>query len=775
MSKPETSQKKRKNITADTATQVPAAPVEKQTAKKDKGDKTEKPVKNAENKPKNTQKVVAQPKPKEKTEAKPEDDAKKAAQKQKNKEVALRRGVASDPSLKYYFTPLDTPIINEAKEFFAKIAADVYRPIVKPVGGVPHKPAANSTVPEFKVVMNAQSKWRSLAKLAVRCYGYGYVPMALRPREIKPTTTDPLEDIAEGTETAPKKKEKKEKSTQGPLNKPNGSSAEAAIAQLESKKALSRSERKLLNALREGKPLPYEHPAVGIFLPGTHDIAPDIEQCPAHHPAINHALAAVKASIFRTETKGYNDSTGEGHLRYIGLSVATQSLKEEDRNKVQLTLVWNAAGSDAEKPASFDTPAIPNKLPDGKAGLEYVQKNHPELYKLIQDLRIVPKKVKNKSGFHPLWHSIHVNYNNAWSHTNTIYSFDPNSWQHLLGPTAVQEVLPVVALPVLVDDEYNCGKLGFANEASLPAAAAPATTSGSFSRAGANKKVVFDAVEPAKPEPKVEAEQAPKKDAKAEKPATEEKESVKDVVLARPTLCFPPTVFRQANLEGFTRIISSLRQYIPSQSRLVELYGGVGTIGLSVLDRVEYLVCSDENPNNEKAFYTALETVDGVVRDGKAAKYIPKNANDMVAAGALSKSLVMNTDKFKYYPPAPGSKKPDLRNVKREKLTPTDLLPPNVCLVDPPRKGLDSAVLDALALPKLKLPSSGVAGLKKNNQPEGTYLDRLIYVSCGFKALMRDCQQLTTKEGGGWKIQHAEGHVLFPGADHIETLVVFVR
>jgi hypothetical protein len=28
---------------------------------------------------------------------------------------------------------------------------------------------------------------------------------------------------------------------------------------------------------------------------------------------------------------------------------------------------------------------------------------------------------------------------------------------------------------------------------------------------------------------------------------------------------------------------------------------------------------------------------------------------------------------------------------------------------------------------------------------------------------------------GGWKMVHAEAHVLFPGSDHLETLAVFDR
>jgi tRNA/tmRNA/rRNA uracil-C5-methylase (TrmA/RlmC/RlmD family) len=78
----------------------------------------------------------------------------------------------------------------------------------------------------------------------------------------------------------------------------------------------------------------------------------------------------------------------------------------------------------------------------------------------------------------------------------------------------------------------------------------------------------------------------------------------------------------------------------------------------------------------------------------------------------------------------------------------------NLCIVDPPRKGLDKEVVDALIT------------LNQNS-----ILRRLIYISCGFKGFSNDCQQLLTK----WRIIHAEGHVLFPGSDHIETVAIFDR
>jgi tRNA/tmRNA/rRNA uracil-C5-methylase (TrmA/RlmC/RlmD family) len=50
----------------------------------------------------------------------------------------------------------------------------------------------------------------------------------------------------------------------------------------------------------------------------------------------------------------------------------------------------------------------------------------------------------------------------------------------------------------------------------------------------------------------------------------------------------------------------------------------------------------------------------------------------------------------------------------------------------------------------------------------------LIYVSCGFDALARDLDGLLTSNAG-WKLDSATGYVLFPGSNHVETVVVLQR
>jgi tRNA/tmRNA/rRNA uracil-C5-methylase (TrmA/RlmC/RlmD family) len=102
--------------------------------------------------------------------------------------------------------------------------------------------------------------------------------------------------------------------------------------------------------------------------------------------------------------------------------------------------------------------------------------------------------------------------------------------------------------------------------------------------------------------------------------------------------------------------------------------------------------------------------------------------------------------------------------------------------VDPPRKGLDKEVLDALC----NGPSNSNAGGRRKTQkksyqrPTGHPFpapgclssgSKLVYISCGFKAFQRDTSCLLAN--GRWRLIFAEGHVLFPGADHVETVAIF--
>jgi 23S rRNA (uracil1939-C5)-methyltransferase len=75
----------------------------------------------------------------------------------------------------------------------------------------------------------------------------------------------------------------------------------------------------------------------------------------------------------------------------------------------------------------------------------------------------------------------------------------------------------------------------------------------------------------------------------------------------------------------------------------------------------------------------------------------------------------------------------------------------HIVIVDPPRKGLDAGVLEALI----------------RARPE-----RLAYVSCGLGSFLRDAQQLVQ---GGLELEATTVYDLFPYTAHVETLAWFRR
>lgn len=102
----------------------------------------------------------------------------------------------------------------------------------------------------------------------------------------------------------------------------------------------------------------------------------------------------------------------------------------------------------------------------------------------------------------------------------------------------------------------------------------------------------------------------------------------------------------------------------------------------------------------------------------------------------------------------------------------------DVLIVDPPRRGLEEAVLDELCKPYnpnqpcvesasiLTIPDAAVNWVND--------VQTLVYVSCGFDALSRDLESLLSGQGG-WKLMSATGFILFPGSNHVETLCVLKR
>lgn len=175
-------------------------------------------------------------------------------------------------------------------------------------------------------------------------------------------------------------------------------------------------------------------------------------------------------------------------------------------------------------------------------------------------------------------------------------------------------------------------------------------------------------------------------------------------------LHYPPGAFGQSNLPLADRLGARVRELVPDGSTLLELYAGVGALGLPLAARLARLELNEQSAHS----------LDGLARG--VAELPPEVAERVsVHAGAAAdhSARVMDVD---------------------------------TVLVDPPRRGLDRGVLDALLA----------------SPPE-----RLIYVSCGLDAFLAQARELLAS--GRYALEGLEVFLFLPYTDHVETLAWFSR
>lgn len=178
-------------------------------------------------------------------------------------------------------------------------------------------------------------------------------------------------------------------------------------------------------------------------------------------------------------------------------------------------------------------------------------------------------------------------------------------------------------------------------------------------------------------------------------------------ILGGARVYFPPGAFGQNNLNLFDSMLAQVHGWVPDGCDLVELYCGSGSLGLGLLSRVRSLV-----------FNEIGEASLAGLKKGLAAQSDACRARATIAEGT-AESVV-------------------------------ELLASNqVVIVDPPRKGMEEAVLEALCA---QLPQ------------------RLIYISCGLNSFVRDSQRLAK---AGLIPRHITAYDLFPFTDHVETVALF--
>jgi 23S rRNA (uracil1939-C5)-methyltransferase len=178
-------------------------------------------------------------------------------------------------------------------------------------------------------------------------------------------------------------------------------------------------------------------------------------------------------------------------------------------------------------------------------------------------------------------------------------------------------------------------------------------------------------------------------------------------------VCFPPGAFGQANPVLFDAIVRQIQGWVGHGQSVLEMYAGVGAIGLGLLrnNRVVF---------NERSAEAARGLTEGLRRIGDRSTQAELLVGD---AFSVFRSVLERQGEAR----------------------------PRHVIVDPPRRGLGSAVL---------------AGLRQLNA------DQLIYVSCGLPSFLRDADVLLDS---GFCLNACHGYALFPFTDHVETLARFVR
>ncbi|MBJ7449827.1 MAG: class I SAM-dependent RNA methyltransferase [Parachlamydiales bacterium] len=173
-------------------------------------------------------------------------------------------------------------------------------------------------------------------------------------------------------------------------------------------------------------------------------------------------------------------------------------------------------------------------------------------------------------------------------------------------------------------------------------------------------------------------------------------------------VAFHPGSFGQANPKLFEKILSEIALNLNLHDQLLEMYAGVGTIGIALSSHCRSVTCCEKNKRSFEAFKISQRL------DLKPLKCIYHCEDQLDTMRRLSGF--------------------------------------NTLLVDPPRKGLAKELVDEI----------------NSNQS----LEKIFYISCGFDSFTRDVELLMD---GGWKIKSASLYLLFPGTEHIETVVVLKK
>ncbi|KAH0984571.1 hypothetical protein GBA52_011748 [Prunus armeniaca] len=233
-----------------------------------------------------------------------------------------------------------------------------------------------------------------------------------------------------------------------------------------------------------------------------------------------------------------------------------------------------------------------------------------------------------------------------------------------------------------------------------------------------------------------------------------------------------PSSFGQANTRAFDTLLRKLQRYVPQGSSVADLYAGAGVIGLSLAS----LFLNIRHSDMELLLFS------------RSVRCIEINKESKLSFEKTVDRLTNLVDSSISWHLADTSKEP------LSWITGSDVL-----VVDPPRKGLDASLVDALrniSSAEYKAKSSSESSSSKEKDEKRPWMLRareasvqigskitsedsktlprtLIYISCGWESFKEDCELLLSSKA--WKLEKAHGYNFFPGTQSIEVLAVFKR
>ena len=189
-------------------------------------------------------------------------------------------------------------------------------------------------------------------------------------------------------------------------------------------------------------------------------------------------------------------------------------------------------------------------------------------------------------------------------------------------------------------------------------------------------------------------------------------------ILCGKRFCIAPDAFYQVNHDGAELLyqIAAQKASLTGKETLLDLYCGIGTIGLSMADRAAGLI--------------GVEVVPAAIR----------NAQDNARRNGIENAVFICGDAS------------DTENLLTDADTEYGYLHADIAIIDPPRKGSTPELIRYLC--------------------QGRQIPRIVYVSCDPDTLARDCVLFRAY---GYEIGTVTPVDMFPRTGHIENVVCLTR